>query len=59
MREITIEDFVGADKLETMTPKEREIWQHAFNLNKEQIQSLMNVKEKMEELAKLYEEDGK
>lgn len=47
---VKIEDFINKDELDKMSDKEREIFQSVFELKKEQLQSYVDVLDKIEEI---------
>jgi hypothetical protein len=42
-KEVKIEDFVSKEELDTMTENEREIYEKVFLMNKQNLQSLTNA----------------
>ena len=47
---IKIEDFISKEELDKMSEKEREIFQSVFELKKENLQTYVDVLNKIEEI---------
>lgn len=48
-----MEDFIVKDELDNMTQREREIYEYAFSINKQNIQGLTDALELISGLNKL------
>jgi hypothetical protein len=55
-KEIKIEDFIDSKELESMTEKEREIYEKTFELNKNKLQELTDANNIMNEIKNKLDE---
>jgi CRISPR/Cas system CSM-associated protein Csm4 (group 5 of RAMP superfamily) len=58
-KEVKIEDFIDLTKLESMSEREREIYDSVFQLNKNKLQELTDVLELLEEFKNKHNSESK
>jgi len=54
-KEIKIEDFISKEELNSLSEREREIYDKIFQSKKERLQKLKDAEEKMNEIKEVIE----